>query len=239
MSGSPQRRLFIRADDTTVRLSGIRLTTPEGVTDLPDAEISGRGELPIAAHAEDFRLEMTLERLSGRKGVFVRFGQVDEDNCYQWTVGGWQNSDSGIDQRVRGRGTCLTQSNLYLQDGHAYRMVLEVRGREIITHVDGEELNRVTERPLRLRPLYLAASVEDATGDVILKAVNVQADAVTADIDLPCRSAAVEMLCAPPEAVNTLDDPDAVVPTVSRVNAEGGLCFTFPGYSVTILRLRR
>ena len=182
---------------------------------------------------------MTLERLSGRKGVFVRFGQVDEDNCYQWTVGGWQNSDSGIDQRVRGRGTCLTQSNLYLQDGHAYRMTLEVRGREIIAHVDGEELNRVTERPLRLRPLYLAASVEDATGDVILKAVNVQADAVTADIDLPCRSAAVEMLCAPPEAVNTLDDPEAVVPTVSRVDAEGGLRFTFPGHSVSILRLHR
>ncbi|MGN0762291.1 MAG: alpha-L-arabinofuranosidase C-terminal domain-containing protein [Aristaeellaceae bacterium] len=232
-------RLFIRADDTTVRLSGIRLTTPEGVTDLPDAEICGRDELPIAAHAEDFRLEMTLERLSGRKGVFVRFGQVDEDNCYQWTVGGWQNSDSGIDQRVRGRGVCLTQSNLYLRDSHAYRMTLEVRGREIITHVDGKELNRVTEQPLRLRPLYLAASVEDATGDVILKAVNVQADAVTADIGLPCRSAVVEMLCAPPEAVNTLDDPDAVVPTVSRVDAEGGLRFTFPGHSVTILRLRR
>ena len=232
-------RLFIRADDTTVRLSGIRLTTPEGVNRLPDAEINGRGELPIAAHAEDFRLEMTLERLSGRKGVLVRFGQEDEDNCYQWTVGGWQNSDSGIDQRVRGRGTCLTQSNLYLQDGHAYRMTLEVRGREIIAHVDGEEINRVVERPLRLRPLYLAASAEDATGDVILKAVNVQADAVTADIGLPCRSAAVEMLCAPPEAVNTLDDPDAVVPTVSRVDAEGGLTFTFPGHSVTILRLRR
>ena len=105
--------------------------------------------------------------------------------------------------------------------------------------MDGVELNRVTERLLRLRPLYLAASVEDATGDVILKAVNVQADAVTADIGLPCRSAAVEMLCAPPEAVNTLDAPDTVAPTVSRVDAEGGLRFTFPGHSVTILRLRR
>ncbi|MGN1020280.1 MAG: alpha-L-arabinofuranosidase C-terminal domain-containing protein [Aristaeellaceae bacterium] len=232
-------RLFILGDETLVRLTDIRLTTAEGEITLPDAEVSDEDEWPIAACAEDFRLEMTLERLDGRKGIYVRFGQVDEENYYQWTVGGWQNSDSALEHVEHDRNTCLTQSNLYMQDGRAYRLVLEVRGREIVTHVNGQELNRVTERPLRLRPLYLAASVEDATGDVILKAVNVQAGAVTADIALPCRSATVETLCAPPEAVNSLDTPDAVAPTVTRCDADGGLTYAFPGHSVTILRLHR
>ncbi|MGN0777880.1 MAG: alpha-L-arabinofuranosidase C-terminal domain-containing protein [Aristaeellaceae bacterium] len=232
-------RMFILADDETgVRISDIRLTTPDGVTSLPGADISDGDELPITAmHGDNFRLELTLERFDGSNGVSIRFGYEDEENYYHWTVGGWQNSDSALEHMQRDRNTCLTQSNLYMQDGQAYRLMLEVRGREIITHVNGEELNRVTEQPLRLRPLYLAASVEDATGDVLLKAVNVQADAVTATIDLPCRSMTVETLCAPPETVNTLDEPDAVAPATRQAAVDGELTFTFPGYSVTILRL--
>lgn len=150
---------------------------------------------------------------------------------------GGQNSDSALETRIRGRGACLTQSNLYLKDGHEYRLVLEVKGQEIAAWVDGEEINRIEERPLRLRPLYLAASTEEATGDVILRAVNVQAAPVTAKIDRPCAGCTAEVLCAPPEAENTLDQPDIVKPVVAPVPPEALKAYTFPGYSMTVLRI--
>lgn len=229
-------KLFIRADDTGVTLTNIRLTTADGVTVLPDAVLAGGEDLPIADLQGDFRLEVTLERTSGRKGVFIRFGQLDEENYHQWTVGGWQNSDSGIDTRIHGRGSCLTQSNLQLQDKHAYRLVLELKGREIITYVDNEKLNHIVDRPLQLKPLYLAASKEESTGDVILKAVNVQGKAVTAEIDLPCKTCTAEVLCAAPEAVNSLDAPHQVEPVVAETEAGNGLAHTFLPHSVTVLR---
>ena len=236
LSRNTAGKLFIRADDTGVTLTNIRLTTADGVTVLPDAVLAGGEDLPIADLQGDFRLEVTLERTSGRKGVFIRFGQLDEENYHQWTVGGWQNSDSGIDTRIHGRGSCLTQSNLQLQDKHAYRLVLELKGREIITYVDNEKLNHIVDRPLQLKPLYLAASKEESTGDVILKAVNVQGKAVTAEIDLPCKTCTAEVLCAAPEAVNSLDAPHQVEPVVAETEAGNGLAHTFLPHSVTVLR---
>ena len=232
-------QMFIRSDDTGVRLTNVRLITADGVVTLPDTDIPVNGEMPLPSHSGDFRLEFTMERLSGLKGVLVRFAQQDEQNYYQWTVGGWQNSDSAIETRVRDRNSCLTQSNLYLRDGHAYKLVLEVKGREIITWVDGEELNRITDTPLRLRPLYLAASLEESTGDVILKAVNVHKDAVQAVIDLPCSACTAEVLCAAPEAANTLDCPDLVAPVTTCHDGGDTLTYTFPGHSVAVLRLHK
>lgn len=232
-------KLAILADETGVRLSGLRMITPSGIREFPDAQLGETDVLELGEHGGDFRLELTMERISGRKGVLIRFGQQDDANYYQWTVGGWQNSDSGIESRVRGRGSCLTQSNLYLRDGHAYRLVLELRGREMITYVDGQEWNRITERPLCLKPLYLAASMENATGDVILKAVNVQSAPVRAEIQLPCLDYDAEVLCASPEAANSFEAPDTVVPVCTHGQAADLQAYTFPGYSVTVLRLHR
>ena len=228
--------ISLQADDTVLRLSGIRLTADGKTVSLPDCAISGKDALQLGRHNGDFRLEMTLERVSGRKGALIYFGRQDDGNFYQWTVGGWQNSDSAIESTVRGRNTCLTQSNLSLEDGHAYRLTLEVQGRLITAHVDGTEWNRVEEQPLRLRPLYLAASTEDGTGDIILKAVNVQAEPVTAQLEISCSGYDTEVLCAPPDAVNSLDDPDNVAPVMHSYGGGSEITHTFPCYSVTVMR---
>lgn len=230
-------KLAIVADDTGVRLSGMRILSSDGVREIPDTQLGETDVLALGELQGDFRLELTLERVSGRKGVLIRFGQVDEANYYQWTVGGWQNSDSGIEARIRGRNSCLTQSNLYLQDGHVYRLALELRKQEMITYVDGQEVNHVTEKSLRLKPLYLAASMENATGDVILKAVNVQPAPVSAEILLSCADYHTEVLCAPPEATNSFENPDAVHPVYAHGVAENLHGYVFPGYSVTVMRL--
>ena len=232
-------RIFLTADNTTLDISNLRLTTAAQEITLPDCTVTVKEPLAIGEAQGDFRLEMTMRRVSGVKGAVLYFAHQGADEHCQWTIGGWQNSDSAVEAQVHGRKSCLTQSNLYLQDNHDYRLVLEVKEREIITWVDGQEMNRVVDTPLRLKPLYLAASVEEQNGDVILKAVNVQKDAVTASIDLPCSSCTAEVLCAPPEAVNSLDEPENVQPVVCEHNVQGKVVYTFPGYSVTILRLHQ
>lgn len=229
--------LRIVADDTSVRLSNIGLTMEGKEFSYEECVLPADGEFAFGQHTGDFSLRFDLERIGGRKGVLVRFGELNEKEYYQWTVGGWQNSDSGIEKRANGRGSCLTQSNLYLEDGHVYHMTLTLCSREIVTTVDGEEVNRITEKELRLKPLYLCASVEDASGDVILKAVNVQQNPVCAKIDLPSTGYTAEILCAPPHAENTLDEPEKVSPRITEGDLGADGAFTFEACSVTVLRL--
>lgn len=233
-------KIRILSDDTAVRLSHISLASGGKKRIFPDCSLSADGQLSLGEIAGDFSLRFCLERTDGQKGVLVRFGETDDQNYHQWTVGGWQNSDSGIDTRENGWGSCLTQSNLSLQSNRTYYLTLTVRGLEISTAVDGQEMNRITERPLQYKPLYLAASVESNTGDVILKAVNVQKQDVSANISVPCCACTEEVLCALPESANTLDEPEKVIPHVKlHSGLENGMRHVFHGYSVTILRFHQ
>ena len=93
-------------------------------------------------------------------------------------------------------------------------------------------------RPLVTRQLYLAGSVEEETGDVILKAVNIHSEDVSTEIEIPCESYTAETLQGAPESRNTLESPDAVVPKVTTGQGGNRVAYTFPGHSVTVLRFR-
>ncbi|MBQ2545231.1 MAG: alpha-L-arabinofuranosidase [Clostridia bacterium] len=231
-------KITVFADETDVSLTDIVLTTPDRETKLPDAVLGGRGTLAIGDTAGDFTLSLTMRRTGGHRGIAIRFGEGEDGAFFDWTIGGWQNSDSGIGHRRKYGGSCLTQSNFSVEDGRDTRLTLSVQGRKIVTRIDGEILNETEIKPIRLKPLYLAASVEAETGDVILKAVNVRETPVSAVIPLACSRCTAEHLCAAPDAENTFDDPDAVKPVVFEVPAGETVDMTFPGYSVTVLRFK-
>ncbi len=233
--------IALGADETELRATSIRLMTANGSFTYPDTVVSGDERIEIGTHDGDFRLELTLERLSGRKGGYIRFAEEDgadgKTHCC-WVIGGWQNSDSALESRINGCNACLTQSNLSLETGHPYRLTLELKGRELVTTVNGVEWNRVTDAPLRLKPLYLSASLDPATGDTILKAVNVQETDVAACIDFPCEGCTAEVLCADPMDKNTFADPEAVAPVCAVLPAEDLKQHVFPAHSVTVLRMK-
>ena len=230
-------KVSIQADDTDVRISSVTLTANGKTVTAPDTALSGREELNVADVQGDFHLEFDMQRMAGKKGILIHFNHVSQDDNYMWTAGGWQNSDCAIDRMIAGNGACLDQCNLYVKDDHKYHMVLDVKGMRITTYIDGEEMNRVNERELQIKPLYLSSSIDKTTGDIILKAVNVKATPVEAEIDVNCHSCKIETLCAAPDSENSLEAPDTVAPKVTEKEADGALKITFPGYSVCVVRM--
>jgi alpha-N-arabinofuranosidase len=92
--------------------------------------------------------------------------------------------------------------------------------------------------------LYASATRDSATGDVILKLVNVQATAqplrITVDgVPSIAKDATGEMLTGALDAVNTVDEPNKVVPVPVTIH-DAGTSFTheLPAHSVTVLRLK-
>lgn len=232
-------KIVLLADDTELRVTDIRLQTAQGISALPDCVLSRDGHLCLGEHTGDFHLALTLERLSGKKGANLRFAFADRQNFCNWVLGGWQNSDAAIESTTSGCNACLTQSNFSLETGRAYRFELALSGQEILTRVDGEVLNRVVRQPLCLRPLYLSAALDEASQEVILKAVNVQAAPVEASIALPCAFVRGEMLCADPQSENTFEHPCAVEPAAFTLPAGDEVIHTFPGHSITVLRFQQ
>ena len=92
--------------------------------------------------------------------------------------------------------------------------------------------------------LYVNATREDATGDVILKLVNVQAAAQPLRIDLRgvssvARNATGEVLTGPLTAVNTVGQPRNIVPRAFSISdSSTSFAHELPAHSVTVLRLK-
>lgn len=237
--------LSLGVNDITARFGDIRVWADGVQTRFDGGMLCGQAEKPLCTvTASAYALECTVERLEGIKGVRVTFGIQDEQNRVIWGVGGWENQDSLIDLRVRGRGSCLTQSEFSMRDGHPYRLRLEVDGRRIRTYIDGALQNDTRYDLPSNRPLYLTASRESESGDLLLKGVNLSEGPITVDIALQSAQARWDATAHTLEGIaldaeNTFDAPDRVAPTEKCFTLESSrFPYTFAPRSVVALRLK-
>jgi len=92
-------------------------------------------------------------------------------------------------------------------------------------------------------PLFACASKEEASGDIILKVVNVFDADQTVTVELrgaDIHSVATgEVMAGEPEDINTVENPFHTVPGRFIVTDAGSKwTHTFPGYSITVIRFR-
>ena len=190
----------------------------------------------------NYTLKLTACELDGWKGFQIFFAHQDEENHFSWTLGGWQNQDTVVAQRIHGRGSDLSQYLMEVERGREYRLELSVRGRRIETSVDGKRVHSTQSRPVVVEPLYYSASVEEATGDMILKVTNMRKESRTAEIclegaDEVSRCEVYRMSGWAPEAENDFEHPGMVAPAEYEVKLEGNaVMLEFPGESFTVVR---
>ncbi|ACT02244.1 alpha-L-arabinofuranosidase C-terminal domain-containing protein [Paenibacillus sp. JDR-2] len=194
---------------------------------------------------ENYTITLKAQRISGPKGFNLKFGQTDEKNKRIWEFGGWQNQDSIIASNINGRGSVLTQSIFNVEDHKEYSLKLEVSGRQIRAWINGELYNETEDTLPLIEPLYYSASYDRATGDAIIKVVNVQdssvsADVVLADLRKPLLNIDVyEMSGHSLDEENTFETPDRVAPKQNQFRAQGNrFAYDFPKHSITVFRVK-
>ena len=114
----------------------------------------------------------------------------------------------------------------------------------------GDEVLPVTLDGLETTPegrqnIYASATHDGETGELILKVVNPEAQAQTADLKLngwtqvQAAGRATVLAGDRLDAVNSLDQPTVVAPVEATLaDAAGSFAHTFPPYSVTVLRIK-
>ena len=190
----------------------------------------------------NYTLTMKAKETEGKKGFLVYLGEASDHML--WTLGGWQNLDISMEHFKNGRGACLSEAMFSAEKDHEYELMLVVKDRTMKIYVDGEEyLDTIDKIPVP-KPLYVSAALDEATGDVIVKAVNITGNSQTAQLALDgvngTHNVLVEKMAAALSDENTMENKKCVVPAVSEETIpDGTFTRTFEPYSLTILRIRQ
>ncbi|MDQ1072034.1 alpha-L-arabinofuranosidase C-terminal domain-containing protein [Streptomyces canus] len=190
----------------------------------------------------DYDLTAKATKKAGKEGFLVAFGVKDTGNYYWWNIGGWNNTQSAVEQAVDGGKSTLISKAGSVETGRTYDIDVKVRGRQVTLYLDGQEWGSFTDdKPAE--PFRQVVTHDKKTGDLIVKVVNAQNAAARTAIDLGgakvASKARVTTLAAGPDAVNS-ETSTAVAPVKSTFDGVAGkFSYTFPANSVTFLRIRQ
>lgn len=189
----------------------------------------------------NYTIALNAKRLSGELGFKLVFAKTGEKQKHVWSIGGWQNQDTLID-KFEGHASCLTQSRFSVETGIDYKLKLEVCGRQLRTYINGKLWNDIEDKRLITEELYYTAGIDEESGDIIVKAVNVNDIVVESIIELPftdrMRLKLSELCGCAKEDKNSFDEPEKIFPKDKEMISEGNsIEYEFAPLSVTVMRI--
>lgn len=183
----------------------------------------------------DYTYSLKARKLGGAEGFLILF-RVGKDNAKSWwNLGGWGNRQHGIEL-----DGIVTQVPGEIETGRWYDIRIELKGANIKCYLDGKLIHDVTAPSVKA--LYASASRANASGEIILKVVNVSGGVLETDVALnglrvKAPAQAIVLTSEKPEDENTLDAPKKVAPKTATLEIAGpNFRHAFPGNSLTILR---
>jgi alpha-L-arabinofuranosidase len=185
----------------------------------------------------NYTLSLKARKNSGNEGFLIVFGRKGGER-YWWNLGGWGNSQHAIElnqtpvgRPIRGR----------IESNRWYDIKIELAGNRIRSFLDGELIHDVESTPPET--FFVNAGREDATGELIVKAINIASEPVRTQVRIDGapgvkrQARAIVLRSASLEDNNSPEEPENVVPNEVSLDATSmQLEHEFPRYSLTILR---
>jgi alpha-L-arabinofuranosidase len=194
----------------------------------------------------DYTFTLKARKISGREGFLIMFHVEDTGNYLWWNIGGWGNSRTVIERATNGSKREIGNvSSATVEEGRWYDLRIEIQGRQIRCYIDGKLITTAEDTPPPTpNPIYATATRDTKTGDTILKVVNTTATAHTLPIQIQgTRQESFDFkawtLQGNPTDQNTLQEPNRIKPISKKGTGKGsGWAYTFPAYSVSLLRIQ-
>ena len=180
---------------------------------------------------------------SGKEGFLVVFNYVDEKNYCWLNIGGWDNTRSAIQQTADGGRSELATAPVKIEQGKWYDVELKVVGDSIFASLDGKQIF-ATKLKSNVKPgVFSTATLDENTGEVILKIANTSNENTTARVCLKGKNITegriIRLSSKYGTDENTIDNPTNVYPVESFVTTSGnGVEVEIPSTSLNILRLK-
>jgi len=194
----------------------------------------------------DGTLTLQARRVAGRGGLMVLVRNSDGGSRIEWNVG----TADGKHQLLSRQGThwdvpkVADEQPGELETGRWYDVRIELAGDNVTCYLDGRQIHSGELRDPYIAQLFAVASVDEDSGETIVKVVNPTAKAANVEIDLAgadlasksCK--AITLASDNPEAENSIDAPKNIAPRESTLQLDGAkFQHSFPAYSFTVLRI--
>jgi alpha-L-arabinofuranosidase len=185
----------------------------------------------------DYTLTLKARKTGGSEGFLISFGVKDREQR-RWNLGGWNNSSHAVEADDFGE----EHLNGVIETGRWYDIKIELKGTTIKLYLDGKLMK--TQEKLQVNNLAMDAGLDEANGEVILKFVNGNDTPTTYTVNSGKTSVGkVNVLTLTgnnTNAENSYEAPENVAPKSSSLDVDGGsFQYTFPAYSVNVLRWKK
>ncbi|MES1228044.1 MAG: alpha-L-arabinofuranosidase C-terminal domain-containing protein, partial [Armatimonadota bacterium] len=241
MGAAEFKDLTVDGRPLSIDVSPGRWSVKDGVYTF--AQAGGRGGELLAGDLAtgDFDLKFKVRRTGANGGFRVRFHQQDDMHSWFWEVG--RGNSSIRRHEVFENDLVGNESPFELTTGQWYDVELKVADGVVWASIDGKPVHQVKEEPPATEPLYACATRDSASGDVIVKVVNLTGADVSVNLTLDgigrVASASGWILTGEHSWQNSVTEPTKVSPQKIAVPlAAQSFAHTFPGSSLTVLRLK-
>jgi alpha-L-arabinofuranosidase len=189
----------------------------------------------------DYTLTLKARKISGAEGFLILFRIGGDEDRTWWNIGGWNNTADGIEA-----GGTLDSKPSKIETGRWYDIKVAVKGKNVKCYLDGAVIHDLDyDIDTKFESLYATAATEDKSGDIIVKVVNANSQALATEINLSGanglsgQATAVVLTSENATDENSLVEPTKVSPKTQKMEFKGTtLSRSFPGNSFTVLRLK-
>jgi alpha-L-arabinofuranosidase len=232
--------------ESNVSYSNISITDNDTgeVMNFPDCRLA-IGEVSELTNIgyTNYTLSLTATENEGLKGFNIDFGFKDKDNHFIWLLGGWQNQDTSVTERIDGRNSDLSQCQFSVERNREYNLRLVVKGRRVNTYIDNEIVHDVESRLPIKEPLYYTSSIDNKENEVILKVVNLRSNPQASEIEIKNHIAkeiiVYQMNGWDLKAKNDFDNPRLISPSERTMEINNDhFSYEFPKESITVFRMK-
>lgn len=193
----------------------------------------------------NYTLTLKARKTGGAEGMLILFGVKDSNNYYWWNLGGWGNTKHAIEKATGGQRSILGQDTPgHIESMKWYDIKIEVTGNRIRCYLDGKLIHDEQDQ-LNPGPLFTVAGKDTKSGELIVKVVNVSNAEQKSQIVIDglnsrqLSGSSTVMTSDSPDNENSFTNPDKIKPETRPLAVNSpSFAYTFPKYSVTVLRLK-
>jgi alpha-L-arabinofuranosidase len=194
--------------------------------------------------SDHYTVKFRARKDRGAEGFLIIFNYVDAHNYCWLNFGGWGNTTHAIEQINSGGKLQNGMTQGRVETGRWYDITLNVEGDKVKAWLDDELVFDTELRHDTTKGVYTSATIDEPSGELIVKVVNTGDERTTAALNLAnftARSARLIRLAANDGMdENTLLQPTNIHPTeqVLTPESDNRVLVEIPAYSLNIIRVR-
>ena len=193
--------------------------------------------------SDHYTCKFRARKDEGAEGFIIIFNYVDEKNYCWVNFGGWTNSQHAIEQISNGGKLLADSKRGRIEAGRWYDVTLQVNGDSVKAWLDNELVFDTILKHDDTKGIFSSATIDDASGELIVKVANTSDAATTARLNLknfkPASAQVVRLAANDGMEENTLDTPTVIHPVEQLLSPDNdSVLLEIPPYSLNIVRIK-